>query len=285
MKKTILVTFIMIFISNFGLISYASESDSNKYVLDNKYKNNFLLTSDEFVLATKEENESINQNVWLWSLLFPGVGQFAMGESGWGWGFFIPSFIITVFNIITLVLLTSGPKGGDDWSGLFIMLINIPLFIFYLIIYFSSLINANQLNHSKIPSKKDSIAENILNDTNESEINQYLWASSVIIPGSGQILYGEYLRGFLFLIFETLLVIGGAFVSSKVYSSIIFVISLILAGLVHIWNIFDSYDLKQKKSKDFIEKLHREIRKKSKKERSTSNIIFKDNTLVYQFSF
>jgi putative Mn2+ efflux pump MntP len=281
MKKTILVTFIMIFISNFGLISYASESDSNKYVLDNQYKNNFLLTSDEFVLATKEENESINPNVWLWSLLFPGVGQFAMGESGWGWGFFIPSFIITVLNIITLVFFIS--EGG--WAIIGAYIINIPLTIVYLIIYFSSLINANNLNHSKIPSKKDSIAENMLNDNNQSEINEYLWASSLIIPGSGQILYGEYLRGFLFLIFETLLLIGGAYLTNGLNSSIFFIISLIIAGLVHIWNSFDSYDLKQKKSKDFIEKLHKGIRNKSKKERNSSNIIFKDNTLVYQFSF
>lgn len=290
MKRIFLVTFILIFMSNIGLVSYASESDNNKYVLENQYKKDFLLTSDNFVSITKEKNEeSINPNIWLWSILFPGLGQFIMGENGWGWGFFIPSFILTIFNIVatTLILMPKGNIVGD-MSALLVFVVTIPLFIVYLILYFSSLINANQLNHSKLMSKEGSISETILSD-NDS-INENLWLSSFIIPGSGQMLYGEYLRGFLFMIFESLIVIGSAFLinitsSNPLFFIISLIISVVFFSIVHIWNIYDSYELKEKKVRELTEKFKSEINKKNKKDKEPENMFLKNNSLVYQFNF
>ncbi|MFN8577253.1 MAG: hypothetical protein U0354_10385 [Candidatus Sericytochromatia bacterium] len=285
MKKTILVTFILIFISNLGLISYASESDTNKFILEQQYKKDFLISSEKDInINFEDKKEDINPNIWMWSFLFPGLGQFIMGENGWGWGFFIPSFILSIF-IIGSIVVVANSTGVDNWSGILIILVTIPLSVIYMILYFSSLINANQLNHSKVIASQNSIADLIeRQEENEGNISEYLWLSSILIPGSGQIMQGEYFRGLLFIIFESLILITGLRTISNSQNQLLLLVVLLLSSLVHIWNIADSYQIKEKKVKDFLEKIE-DRRTNRKNKRNRNSVDFKNNSLVYQVNF
>lgn len=283
MKKTFLLTLIIIILTNINLPCFAYEQNKNQiYSLEPNYKSNFLIAEDSSynklsISNSTIEQEKINPNVWAWSFLFPGLGQFIMGEFGWGLFFAASGLaLITLIAMVAGITLTAG-----GWAILALIGIDGPATLLYSFLYISNLINANQLNSSKSFKEKKQIIEKTLTD---NPLNSWLWTTSIVIPGSGQILYGDYLRGVLFFILESLAVGTGVFFISQTQNQAIALTSLGIFSGIHIWNIIDSFHISQEKNE-----LNKITDKSNEKENVTelasNHLILKNQSIVYQVKF
>lgn len=105
------------------------------------------------------------------------------------------------------------------------------------------------------------------NDEQQFKLNEYYWLASILFPGSGQILMGDYFRGISFIIVIGLLLFGVLIIQA---SDIILFLTTIITGnpqksllyfaevffwilisLVHGFNIIDSYLMSKEPESDY----------------------------------
>lgn len=170
MKSKIIVAFLSAFIVNIGnldafaleektqIIKSIDKANSNVYKFENT-PNIFLSenTNNDFSISfrNEENNSNFNENAWLWSFLFPGVGQYAMGENNSGTLFVILGGITT---LLTLAVILLGLGFSRDLSGIIILIIGGPIALLAnLTVYILSIINAYFLSEQKKSSDIDHI--------------------------------------------------------------------------------------------------------------------------------
>ena len=85
---------------------------------------------------------------------------------------------------------------------------------------------------------------------NESGTSPHIWISSIFIPGLGQIILGETTKGVLIILSEILLTFLTYYTLDTYRSSALGFISLAVQILLYSYNIFDSYNINQDKSKN-----------------------------------
>ena len=85
---------------------------------------------------------------------------------------------------------------------------------------------------------------------NESGTSPHIWLSSIFIPGLGQIILGETTKGVLIILSEILLTFLTYYTLDTYRSSALGFSSLAVQILLYSYNIFDSYNINQDKSKN-----------------------------------
>lgn len=239
-KSMINFFLITLIILNADLNAYA-ETKSNilettTYQLSLEEKNIFLnntIDNKYLISIANNESSSKNNNLWMLSFIYPGLGQMFMGEIGLGSLFAILPIIIIGFSTYFFIDFYRAINSGAVSFIPAEILIGLPALLLLSINYISSLINSY------------SIAQKLSNENKEKNYLEkelpYLWMSSIIVPGSGQIFSGELLKGLGFFILELSIYFAG-FIISQIFSSVSPIIAYTPFVLFHIWNIYDSYN-------------------------------------------
>lgn len=241
-KSIISFFLITLIILNLDLNAYAYAKTKNftsewviTYQLSLEQKNNFFNTNIDtnLISISNNENNSKNSNLWMLSFIYPGLGQMFMNEFGLG-AFFatIPIIIIGVTIFFFIDFYKSIQNGAVSFIPAEI-LIGLPSFLLLFINYVSNIINAYSLSQKTSDVNKE---KNYV----EKEF-PYLWMSSIIVPGSGQVFSGELLKGLGFFVLELAVLFSGFIVASMSLLHIgIFAYTPFI--LFHIWNVYDSYN-------------------------------------------
>lgn len=157
MNKYISIVVILLVFLNINLTSFAYSDENNgiqkivyQYDINDNYKKSFLTDNNanlNFVVQVNDvdENEPINPNWIVLNLLFPGLGNFAVGE-------FIGGTILFVLALIPIIFFTAilKPEGGGNVGySLSVLFIGVPSF---LVIYIINLFVTNSM-HSNLSKK------------------------------------------------------------------------------------------------------------------------------------
>ncbi len=287
MKKIITCLLLIIFFINLNLPAFAvtetkTAQKEDIYLLNFDYKNSFLTNNfseneNKVFSISLEVEKSISPNLWLWSFLYPGLGQLIMGDYGWG------IFFATVPPIILalgLMFLFDFKKAISSGAVSFIsgeILIGAPALIIYLILYISNLINASFLNLKLSPQlKKENKG---LKTENQPSLS---WMLSIIIPGGGQLISGEIFRGLAFLVLETMVFGVSIFLSNLLPGNMDNYIFFATFAGFHIWNIIDAYKVTPLKTEE-IKRVEPQDHLFIKN--TPNGIVIKNQSLVYQIQF
>lgn len=162
MKSKIIIVFLSAFIVNISnldafaleekaqVIKSIDKANSDIYKVENtaniflsqNIDNNFSIS-----FSNEANNSNFNENAWLFSFLFPGIGQYAMGEKSSGTLFLILGVVTT---LLTLSVILLGFGFSRDLSGIIILFIGGPIALLAnLTVYILNIINAYFLSEQK----------------------------------------------------------------------------------------------------------------------------------------
>lgn len=281
--KVLIQILIAIILLNTNLVCFAREEKTNnvvvKYSLEKDYAYNFTNFNHSNDLMVNninlEPSKDPNSNTWLWSFLLPGLGQFMIGEQGWGGFYLLTNVLFIIAEVfLTVALFSTGGSGDSVGAGLGIILFELLTLSLHVILYISNLLNAQELNKNLV-SKSEVLKKD--------EPNNLLWATSVLFPGMGQILSGEIFRGVSFFVLEGILISSYMFfiVGKSGQFNDHFISTSIILGF-HTWNIIDSYN---------VSKFKTNIKKEDKfsyisdLEKLLNKVAIKNNSIVFEQKF
>jgi hypothetical protein len=209
------------------VITYQLSLEEKNYFLNNNIDTKYLIS------MSNNESNSKDNNLWMLSFIYPGLGQMFMGQFGLGSLFAIIPIIIMGFAMFFLADFNRGIQSGGVSFIPAEIAIGLPALLLLSINYISNLINAY--------STSQKISANIKEKNYLEQELPYLWMSSIIVPGSGQVLSGEILKGLGFFIVELLVLFSG-FIVASISSSPVGIFAYTPFIMFHIWNVTDSYN-------------------------------------------
>lgn len=274
MKKLFIILTTAIFFFTFNNLEARAYENTTKEIYTLEKTNLYFNNNQTFSVNTIGLEENTQDNLWMGSLIYPGVGQINQKNyfSGSLYGFFAS---ILPLSIIFSVLVPTVPaiENGTMSTNFFI----IPALYIYSVLYLFSLIDSIKTSETPL--------------INNSEPQDPFWMTSILIPGMGQIYNENYIKGFAFLFLEILIFIPVSAIASTLpknssSSYLNAIIPAIIMLSLHSYNVVDSFETASK-SKNNKKELSPEEKALYIKNitKELERISFDSNSIKYKISF